>query len=258
MTRLHAYAWGPEDAPPVLCVHGVNAHGLRFRKLAEERLAGRFRVVAVDLRGHGRSDWEPPWDLDTHVADLLETADALGIARASWIGHSFGGRLTLELAARAPERVERAVLLDPALWVPPAHALAAAEEQRAGRDFASVEEAIAWRRGLSELAPQALLDEEMEQHLVRGGDGRLRLRYCPSAVVAAYGEMAKPPPLDEASGVPMLIVRAPAADICPDALVDVCREHLPGLEVVDVPGGHIVTWDAFDETADAVERFLGA
>ena len=236
-------------------MHGVNAHGQRFRRLAE-RLPGR-RVVAVDLRGHGHSDWEPPWDLATHVDDLLETADSLGVDRAAWIGHSFGGRLTIEVAARAPERVERAVLLDPAVWVPPPTALDRAEQEREDRSFASVEEAIRLRRETALLAQPGMLEEEMELHLSRDGDGRFRYRYSQSAVVAAFGEMAKTPPLEGLAETPTLIVRAPEAEICPDPIVDVCRSAISGLEVVDVPGGHIVLWDALDETAEAVVRFLG-
>ncbi|MBD0339116.1 MAG: alpha/beta fold hydrolase [Thermoleophilia bacterium] len=82
-----------------MCLHGVGAHGLRYRRLAD-RLPGR-RLVALDLRGHGRSGWQPPWDLDTHLADLLETVDALGLERPDWIGHSFGGRLVIELRRRS-------------------------------------------------------------------------------------------------------------------------------------------------------------
>jgi lipase len=190
------------------------------------------------------------------VDDLLETASALGLERADWIGHSFGGRLVIELAARAPERVARAVLLDPAVWVPPPVALERAEEELHERSFASVAEAIERRRSTALLAPAELLEEEMELHLAEGEDGRLRYRYAPAAVVAAFGEMARVPPLGGLVEVPTLIVRAPGADVCPDAIVEVCRESIPGVEVVNVPGGHIVMWDAFDETAEAVARFL--
>ena len=93
----------------------------------------------------------------------------------------------------------------------------------------------------------------MERHLVESEDGRFRYRYSQSAVVAAFGEMSKPPPLEGLEAVPTLIVRAPEAEICPDPIVEVCRGAIPGIEVVDVPGGHIVMWDAF---AAAVTRFL--
>ena len=75
--KLHTYEWGDPESPLVVCLHGVTGHGLRFRKLAEERLANRFHVVAADLRGHGHSTWDEPWDLATHVADLLETFETL-------------------------------------------------------------------------------------------------------------------------------------------------------------------------------------
>jgi lipase len=91
--RLNVFEWGEADGPPVVCVHGATGHGQRFEQLAEERWAKRLRVIAVDLRGHGGSAWEPPWTIETHVSDLVETVDALDLAQADWIGHSFGGRL---------------------------------------------------------------------------------------------------------------------------------------------------------------------
>ena len=64
----------------------------------------------------GSSPWEPPWSVAEHVGALVET---LGTAPSAWIGHSFGGRLAFEIAARHPEAVERLVLLDPALLIDP-------------------------------------------------------------------------------------------------------------------------------------------
>ncbi len=75
--ELHVHQWGEASAPPLLCLHGVSSHGRRFRRLAEQRLAGRHRVIAPDLRGHGLSEWDPPWDLETHVGDISETLDDL-------------------------------------------------------------------------------------------------------------------------------------------------------------------------------------
>jgi lipase len=238
-------------------MHGVSSHALRFRRLAE-RLVPRFRVVSVDLRGHGHSDWEPPWDFDTHVADLLDTADSLGIERADWMGHSFGGRLALELATRAPDRVQRLVLLDPAVWVPPPRALELAEQMRADESYGSPEEAVEARftSGLNDLVPRSILEEEIPQHLDRGTDGRWRYRHARAAVIAAYGELAKTPPLERVTA-PALLVRGAASEVLPEPLVASTRELYAGpLEVVDVPGGHIVMWDALEETGNALERFL--
>ena len=103
---LHLHTWGPRDAPPVLVVHGVRNTGARYRRLAEEGLPHR-RVIAPDLRGHGSSAWDPPWDVATHVADLVALLDDEGLGPVPVIGHSFGGFLALRLAAAVPDRVSR-------------------------------------------------------------------------------------------------------------------------------------------------------
>jgi lipase len=236
-------------------VHGITSHGARFARLARDRLARRWHVVAPDLRGHGRSDWEPPWSIEQHLEDLLESVPE--DARL-WVGHSFGGRLVLELAARHPERIDRGVLLDPALWVPPHYALEQAEAARADRSYGSVAEAVDARLASGSVfgAPRELLEEDFREHLAAGDDGRLRLRYCRSTVVAAYGEMSRVPPQQRLE-VPLLVARALEAEVCPAFLVDAYRETAGGLlESAELPGGHIVTWDALGETADAIERFL--
>jgi len=254
---LHVHEWGDASGPPVVCLHGVTAHGGRFRKVAAERLTDR-RVLAPDLRGHGRSPWEPPWRLARHVEDLLDAVEARGVERAAWVGHSFGGRVAVEVAAAAPERVERLVLLDPALWVPPPIALERAEEARVPATFATHDEAVAHRLASGTVlhTPRALLEEEAREHLRADGDGRLAFRYSPAAVVAAYGEMATPPPLDRVRA-PTLLVRGASSRVCPDGLVDLVRAALGDLlELVDVPGEHNVLWDAFDATADAIAGAL--
>jgi lipase len=254
--QLNVYEWGDPGAPPLVCLHGVTAHGRRFRRLAEEQLAKRFSVVAPDLRGHGRSDWEPPWRIATHVDDVLETADALGIERATWLGHSFGGRLVAEVAAREPDRVERALLLDPALDLLPHVALYAAEDARRDRVYASVDDAIADRLAGDPGNPREALEEEMREHLVSDGDGRLRPRYSQAAVVAAYGELASAAP--DPARLSTLLLYAPAYGLVRDDHVARYEDALGDLvTVVTIRGGHMVYWDAYDETASAIAEFLG-
>ena len=166
---LHVHAWGAEGAPTVVCLHGVTAWGGHFERLATA-LAATHRVVAPDLLGHGASPWEPPWRIADHL-DALEAT--LGDEPATWIGHSFGARLSLEQAARRPGSVERLVLLDPAIVVPPHVALWAAENARAERRYASFDEAIERRFAESQLhdAPRALVEDELRGHLVEDDDG---------------------------------------------------------------------------------------
>ena len=250
--RLHTFEWGDPDAPPLICLHGVTGHGQRYRRLAEEHWAKRFRVIAPDLRGHGRSDWEPPWTYSTYVEDLVDTADALGIGEADWVGHSFGGRLVLELAAAHPERVSRAVLLDPAIHVLPHIALQNAEHQLADAVYASAEE-YADSRADGAMTPRALVLEDAELNCDVLPDGRLRRRTCQPAMVSIYGEISSEPPPPETLLAPTLLIYAPAYGLVRD-------EHLAAYadraEIVAVPGMHMVMWDAFDEVATTVDRFL--
>ena len=253
--QLHLHEWGERTAPPVVCLHGVSAHGRRFRKLAEERLRS-FRVLAPDLRGHGYSDWEPPWTIATHAHDVLETLDAAGVNRAPFVGHSFGGRLVVELAALDPERIERAALLDPALQILPHVGFDFAERERQERVFVSPEEAVDVKVAEND-SPRSFVEEEIREHLVDSPDGRFRFRYCQSAVVSMYGELCTPPPPPETLRVPTLLVYANAFGLVRDEQLDAYRTALGELvEVVAVPGGHMVYWDAYDQTAAAVVDFL--
>ena len=257
MTRLAVHEWGDREAPAVVCLHGVTAHGRHFAGLAE-RLSSQFHVVAPDLLGHGDSPYEPPWSIEAHLAAIAETLP--GTARA-WIGHSFGGRLAFELAAATPGSVERLVLLDPAVWLPAHAALYAAESACTERAYGSFAEAIDLRYDESSLqeAPRQLLEEELAVHLVADADGRWRYRYCRPAVVTAYGELARRPPAFERVRLPTLLVLGEHSYLTYDHLVDLHRAAVGDLlEVVTVNGGHTVLWDALGETAEAVESFLAA
>jgi lipase len=253
--KLHTYEWGDESAPLVVCLHGVTGHGLRFRKLAEERLANRFHVVAADLRGHGHSTWDEPWGIADHVADLLDTFDR----PAYWVGHSFGGRLTMHIAAERPDLVTRAVLLDPAIFIPPPHSHQLAHEAREEESYNSVEEGIQARIVRSGLAhtPREILEEEFADHSFADEDGRIRLRYSPQTVSEAYLAIGTPAPPFDTLRVPTLVVVGALSVVVTGGQLELYRRALGDLMTIEVvPGGHSVLWDAFDETAAAVDAFL--
>jgi lipase len=237
-------------------LHGVTSHGRHVANAAEERLKNRFEVLAPDLLGHGASPWEPPWSIEEHLEAILAT---VGREPASWVGHSFGGRLAFELAARDPDLVERLVLLDPAVLISPHVALFAAENARRERTYGSFAEAIASRYEESQLhdAPRELLEGELREHLSESGDGRWRYRYCQSAVVAAYGELATTPPPFSRARLPTLLVLGELSYLPYDLLPDHVSA-LGGLLTVHRVrgGGHTLLWDAPDETASSIEGFL--
>jgi lipase len=257
--RLHVHEWGDADAPVLVCLHGVSAHGRRFRRLAEERLAKRFRVLAPDLRGHGRSGHEPPWNIATHLADVLETVDAAGAEQpVAWLGHSFGGRLVLELCALEPRRVARAVLLDPAIHILPHVGFDFAEDAARDHSFGTAEEAVeAWLARGHPPSPREFVEEEAREHLLPSSDGRLRWRFSRAAAATIYGELCTEPPPPSALCTPALLVHASQFGLVRDEqLAEYVEELGDRLDVVAVQGGHIVYWDAYAETAYAVEKFL--
>jgi lipase len=252
------HRFGDPDGAPLLALHGVTGHGARWRPLAANGLPER-RWLAVDLRGHGRSTWDAPWSAEQHVADLLETLDAEVVERCDVIGHSFGGLLTTHLAAAAPNRVGRAVLVDPAIAQDGHDMLEAAEETRRDEGWPSREEAVAARsQGRpDEAARYATADAE--EVLERGEDGRWRLPYCRSTVVAAWSEMARPPVSLIAFPGELLLLPAMNDGMVGPHVVEALRTGLGDrLTVEEMDAGHMVYWDAFDDTVDALRRFLGA
>jgi lipase len=255
---LHFWEWGDPQGEPLVCLHGVSGYAGIFQRFAEERWSER-RVLAVDLRGHGRSGWEPPWTFATHVADLAETSAALGVSTADWVGHSFGGRLILELASAHPQLVQRAALLDPAIQLLPEVALFAAGFELREPVYPTVEDYVQERLLLYPESPRAAIEHEAAEHLEQQPDGSVRRRTCQEAAVSIYGELASAPPAPSTLAARTLLLYAPAYGLVREEQIETYRAALGDrLQVVEVPGLHMVQWDAFDEVAAAVEHLLGS
>jgi pimeloyl-ACP methyl ester carboxylesterase len=112
--RIRARRWGPEAAPLLLCVHGLSANLCGFTELGE-RLAGSERqVVAIDLRGRGRSEVTPPgtYGLDNHARDVLGVATTLGAAEFDLVGWSLGALISMRCALRNGDRLRSVTLID--------------------------------------------------------------------------------------------------------------------------------------------------
>jgi lipase len=254
MTVLNVHELGDPDGLPLLAVHGITAHGRRFRRLAEDGWPQR-RTIAVDLRGHGRSTYDAPWNIAQHVTDLLDTLDSLGIEAADVVGHSYGGAIGLALLARAPERVRTLAMLDPALLVPGAWASKAAMDTIAHGGYESVEAATIDRRGGNDDIADSV-DVEIAEHLVRGDDGRYRFRFHPPAVVTGWGEVCAPLPPLEATCPALLVIATQAQLVTPQVEAGLAALFGELLTTVRIDCGHMLYWERFDETAAAVGEFL--
>jgi pimeloyl-ACP methyl ester carboxylesterase len=108
--RLRNFGFGTRTA---VLVHGF-ADGAYVWEPCMRSLAGTFRTHAVDLRGHGDSDWDDPsrYDVETHTADVNQLVNEISEPGIVLIGHSMGGNIATRIAALRPERIDALVLVD--------------------------------------------------------------------------------------------------------------------------------------------------
>jgi 4,5:9,10-diseco-3-hydroxy-5,9,17-trioxoandrosta-1(10),2-diene-4-oate hydrolase len=114
--RVRALECGPPDGAPLLFVHGWCCSLYTFRKSYRALADAGYRVMAADLKGHGLSD-KPlragEYTADAMAAHVLQVMDAFGVHRATIVAHSMGGAIATRTALRAPDRVNRLILLAP-------------------------------------------------------------------------------------------------------------------------------------------------
>ena len=103
-----------EGETTLLLVHGLGSYIKGWKKNIPE-LSQRFRVIAVDLPGYGKSDKEAyQYSLSFYAEVLTELLDEMGVERVVMVGHSMGGQISMITALNHPEKVEKLVLISPA------------------------------------------------------------------------------------------------------------------------------------------------
>ena len=181
--RLHFVDYGGEGEP-VVALHGLiqNAHAFDGIGLA---LVPSVRLLALDLRGRGASDWGPPdcYRWSYYLSDLRGFFDALGLSRFALLGTSMGGTLAMLYAMAHPLEVTRLVMNDTSLSTNRAGVVRAAQRiGRAPAEFANISEAVAWfleeRDGLDRLDEETRL-AWVSHFLTLGTAGGLRFNCDP-------------------------------------------------------------------------------
>jgi len=141
--RLLLHEWGSPGRRPILLLHSLAAHSHWWDWVAP-RVAEEAHVVALDLRGHGGSDWvvPPAYHAEDHARDTLAVLDALGWQAPVVMGHSLGGYIGATLAALHPERVGALVIVDAMTqWNERETAWAMEQAERPAQEFATREDA---------------------------------------------------------------------------------------------------------------------
>ncbi|MSQ40256.1 MAG: alpha/beta hydrolase [Dehalococcoidia bacterium] len=262
--KLRYLDWGASERPAMVCLHG---HGLGAHIWDEfaEAMAPYYHVYALDQRGHGGSQWAADgYDRDRFVEDLGRFLDALGIFKATLVGHSMGGWNSLLYASSSPGRVERVILVD--IGPEPSEASRRQVGTRPPRplDFDGFEEALAWARQGDSWATEQRLRRHVEGSVRQGANGKWLWQADPTLLSTPLRDMQTPESIArywrclETITCPILEVRGKESVAVDDAILERMARANPRFSYVDVAGaGHSVTVDKPREFIAATRAFLG-
>ncbi len=257
---LHLLEWS-RDGVPMLLLHGFGNEAHIWDDFAPE-VAPHYRTLALDHRGHGRSEWDPEgrYEIDPFVDDVEAVCEALSIERVVLVAHSLGGRVATLFAGRHPGRLAGLVLVDIGPEVDPRGSLRIRQDVETNLSpvFASRDE---YARALSLSYPAATPEalRRMAEHGVRErADGGFELVMDPALrgiTAGRAGEAdaeAQERALVErmwdalaALPCPALVVRGAASDILSPEVADrMVDEVIPNARLAVVPqAGHSVMTD---------------
>jgi esterase len=257
---LHYLDWGG-DGPPLVMLHGLTGHARTWDHTAAA-LSDRYRVLAVDQRGHGDSGWAPPYGGAVMAEDLLAFLDALHLGEVTLMGLSMGGLVSFIFAASHPERVRDLIVLD----IGPEIATAGARQVAAGlaakNVFSSEDEAVAQARAFNPRPTDEALRRRVRHNLRPRPDGTLTFKY--DDALRERGAIFDRSTAElwaawQAVGCPILLVRGDQSDIL---AVEVAQRMLasnPRASLVRVPDcGHSITLDNPQGLLDVLSPWLAA
>jgi non-heme chloroperoxidase len=267
--RLAADLRGDPSGPPVLLVHGIGQTRHAWGAAASALAAEGRRTCAIDLRGHGDSDWSPDggYGIDRHCADVRAVVRGLG-RRPALVGASMGGIASLLAIGEATEQIATClVLVDVTPKVDVARGEGVARFMRSGmQGFDTLEEAANVIAAYRPHRPRPADLSGLRKNLRQRGDGRWYWHWD----VRMMGD-GSPRPGGARSGfehdrlaaaarnvsVPTLLVRGGMSEIVTDDGVRDLQRLIPHAEIVEVAGaGHMVAGDRNDAFAGAVVDFV--
>jgi 3-oxoadipate enol-lactonase len=243
---------------PVVLVHEAVGDS-RMWDPQWESFPRSHRTVRFDQRGYGRSPLEP--GTISHARDLIDLLDEIGLARASLVGGSLGGRVALEVAVAQPDRVEKLVLLNPGL---PGHdwseeVRAGWEEEEAALDRGDLDEAVEVNLRMWFDGPRRSADEVDPGLRARVGELQRRAFDVQLPIGDDVSEELLVPDLANRLGevqAPTLVAIGDddASDI--HAIGDRLVREIPDARRASMPGAHVASLEHPDEFDRIVLEFL--
>jgi pimeloyl-ACP methyl ester carboxylesterase len=264
--RLRYLEWGRPEALPIVCVHGYTSSAEAFNAVAR-RLEDRAHLVAMDVRGHGESAWSPDgaYQYADQAGDLTALVDRLGIERFVLIGTSMGGIIAMAYASQHPQRLRGLVLNDIGPDVEAGSTRITGMVGSRPADFASLDEAMQYRRETSPITAARPLEDQEETArgvLRQRPDGRWAWKMDPAYIEQRVkrGAPVRPSlwPTLETLPCPTQVVWGTDSDVLSEAQAKRMTAALPKGELVSVPGvGHAPTLVEPPVLA-ALDRLLGS
>ncbi|MBI3741969.1 MAG: alpha/beta hydrolase [Chloroflexi bacterium] len=258
--RFHFLEWGNASAPPLILLHGFMDHAHRWDTFSRA-MCDAFRVLAMDARGHGESDWADDYSRDKMVEDIDAFVRALDLSRVAVVGHSMGARVAYFLAAQNPNAIGKLVIVDMGPELNPAGARRMRTGVLAQNDFASPDELFDAARAANARPTDEDLWNRVRYGLKARADGRWVWRYDPNL----RNPTRRPPPRDPARewtllkniSCPTLVVRGEESDLLGHATSERMAREIPHAHYVVVKdAGHSVSTDNPEGFLAAVKPFL--
>jgi pimeloyl-ACP methyl ester carboxylesterase len=245
--RLHYLEWGKAGMPAVVCVHGYTSSAQAFNSLARH-LQDRFHVLAMDVRGHGESEWSATgaYEYADQAGDLAAFTDQLELPRFALIGTSMGGIIAMTYAADHADRLNALVINDIGPDVEAGSNRITGTVGTRPDSFATFEAALAYRREISPITAARPVEdqEELGRGVLKQDDsGRWVWKMDPAYIERRVkrGAPIRPvlwPALEKVQ-CPTLVIWGTESDVLSEGQARRMAQTLPNGELVSVPGvGH--------------------
>jgi len=261
--RFHFLEWGAPDAPPIVLLHGghQSAHSWDLVSLY---LARRYRVLALDQRGHGDSEWARDVEYTNHAMSLDAEAfiDALELPRPLLMGHSMGGRNAMLLTRRNPSLLRALVVVDVGPELSDRGRQVIAGFVRANEEFDDLEHFVRNVQQYDPYRSREHIERTVKYNMLQRADGKY-VSKCDSnprriGLVRGTGPLENIT-LDDARAfdLPVLLVRGADSRILTADAAERFRDALPNGTLVTVANcGHNVHGQNTKGFIEAVGGFL--
>jgi esterase len=255
--RLHYLDWGGAGKPPLIMLHGIGRVAHTFDHIAP-RFTEQYHVIAIDMRGHGDSDWHPggAYLVEDYVKDLQEFVSQLGLRSLTLWGNSTGGRVVQVYAGLDPDLASALIVED----VGPERPKNIADNfargvQADAKGWSSEEELLAQLKAGNGGVSEDQLRTYAHFATKRTAEGRIVWKRDPN-LAKGFIETELWQYVRRITS-PTIYVIGGRSTIVPVETQEQLRKTIPGVEIVTMPGlGHYPSQEAPEEFTGIVKRFL--